>query len=161
VQPGTVFGKFADGLTPAVMEQRVSAFLEWAKFTGAAVSLFSHGANEYALSDWSALLALIAADPDVAVATLADIRAYVAANGQESATTDGVFVRTAAWPDIADYRPVQGSPLVSAGAAYGTAKTDFGGQVVAAGTVPSVGLYQRASATTGFSPGVLLLLLLQ
>lgn len=155
VQPGTVFGRNLDATTLA---RRVSAFLEWAKFNGAAISLFSHGANEYSLSEWSALLALIAADQDITVATLADIQAYLAANAQSA--ENFVYTRTV-WPDVADYRPLADSPLLAAGAAYATAKTDFGGQVVAAGTIPSVGLYQRASATTGFSPGVFLPLLLQ
>ena len=158
VQPGTVFGTFEKGLTPAVMEQRVSAFLEWAKFTGAAVSLFSHGADEYSLADWSALLALIAADKGITVSTLAGIQAYLAANAQSSANL--VYTRTV-WPDLANYRPLAGSPLLAAGAAYAAAKTDFGGQIVPAGTIPSVGLYQRDSGTTGLSPGIPLLLLLQ
>jgi len=47
------------------------------------------------------------------------------------------------------------------GAAYATAKPDFGGQIVSAGTTPSVGLYQRASVTPSLPPGIPLLLLLQ
>lgn len=155
VQPGNVFGRNLDAATLA---RRVSAFLEWAKFTGAAVSLFSHGANEYSLAEWSALLALIAADQDITVATLAGIQAYLAANAQSAANL--VYTRTV-WPDVADYRPLAGSPLLAAGAAYAAAKTDFGGQIVPAGTTPSVGLYQRASVTPGLSPGIVLLLLLQ
>ena len=155
VQPGTVFGRNLDATT---LSRRVSAFLEWAKFTGAAVSLFSHGANEYSLAEWSALLALIAADQDITVSTLADIQAYLAANAQSAANL--VYTRTV-WPDVADYRPLAGSPLLAAGVAYAAAKTDFGGQIVPAGTTPSVGLYQRASVTPGLSPGIVLLLLLQ
>lgn len=155
VQPGIVFGRNLDATTLA---RRVSAFLEWAKFNGAAISLFSHGANEYSLSEWSALLALIAADKEISVATLAGIQAYLAANAQSA--TNLVYTRTV-WPDIANYRPQAGSPLLAAGAAYATAKTDFGGQLVPAGTIPSVGLYQRGTAASGFTPAPLLLLLLQ
>ncbi|EKO38212.1 MAG: hypothetical protein B193_3094 [Solidesulfovibrio magneticus str. Maddingley MBC34] len=158
VQPGAVFGNLDKGLTPEVMAQRVSAFLEWAKFTGAAVSLFSHGEDEYSLSEWSALLALIAADPDVTVTTLAGIQAYLAANAQSAVNL--VYTRTV-WPDVADYQPLAGSPLLDAGAAYAAAKTDFGGQLVPAGTIPSVGLYQRGTASSGFTPAPLMLLLLQ
>jgi hypothetical protein len=154
VQPGQVFGRYLDATT---LGRRVSAFLEWAKFTGAAVSLFSHGDKEYSLDEWAALLALIAADTDVTTATLAGIRDYLAANAQSEA--NGVFVRTL-WPDVANYRPVAGSPLVAAGAAYATAKTDFGGHFVAAGTIPSVGLYQRVQGAlpAAITPCYLLLL---
>jgi hypothetical protein len=155
VQPGIVFGRNLDAATLA---RRVSAFLEWAKFNGAAISLFSHGANEYSLSEWSALLALIAGDNNVTVATLAGIQAYLAANAQSA--TNLVYTRTV-WPDIANYRPLAGSTLLAAGAAYATAKTDFGGQVVPAGAIPSVGLYQNGTAASGFTPAPLLLLLLQ
>ena len=154
VQPGIVFGRNLDATTLA---RRVSAFLEWATFNGAAVSLFSHGANEYSLSEWSALLALIAADQEIAVATLADMQAYLAANAQSA--TNFVYTRTL-WPDIANYRPLVGSSLLAAGAAYSAAKTDFGGQIVPAGTIPSVGLYQRGESAAGVLPPVYLLLLL-
>ncbi|WP_075355104.1 hypothetical protein [Desulfovibrio sp. DV] len=156
VKPGDVFGRNLDAATLA---RRVSAFLEWAKFTGAAVSLFSHGANEYDLTEWSALLALIAADDQIQTATLAGIRQYVAQNAQSQ--SGSTFVRTV-WPSVADYRPIPASPLLLAGAAYSTAKTDFGGTVVAAGTLPSVGLYQGASLNPARAmPAIDLLLLLQ
>jgi len=155
VQPGIVFGRNLDAAT---LGRRVSAFLEWAKFNGAAISLFSHGANEYSLSEWSALLALIAADNNVTVATLAGIQAYLAANAQSA--TNLVYTRTL-WPDIANYRPLAGSTLLAAGATYATAKTDFGGQIVPAGTTPSVGLYQSGTPSSGTAPAPLLLLLLQ
>ncbi|WP_232502872.1 hypothetical protein [Solidesulfovibrio magneticus] len=155
VQPGNVFGRNLDATTLA---RRVSAFLEWAKFNGAAISLFSHGANEYSLSEWSALLALIAADQDITVATLADIQAYLAANAQSVANL--VYTRTV-WPDIANYRPLAGSTLLAAGTAYATTRTDFGGQSVPAGTTPSVGLYQSGTASGALTPAPLLLLLLQ
>ncbi|KHK03695.1 hypothetical protein NY78_0751 [Desulfovibrio sp. TomC] len=155
-QPGLIFGRHLDAAT---LGRRVSAFLEWAKFTGAAVSLFSHGANEYDLTEWSALLALIAADGQIQTAALAGIRQYVAQNAQSS--SGSTFVRTV-WPPVADYRPLYGSPLLRAGTAYATAKTDFGGAVVSAGTTPTVGLYQANSFNpAGASPAANLLLLLQ
>ncbi|MHC1790480.1 hypothetical protein [Solidesulfovibrio sp.] len=155
VQPGTVFGRNLDAATLA---RRVSAFLEWAKFTGAAVSLFSHGAGEYALAEWSALLALVAADTQVQTATLAGIRQYVAENAQSR--SGSTFTRTV-WPDAADYRPVPGSPLLRAGAVYAVSLTDFGGAAVPAGTSPNVGLYQGLYAPGAAVPAVNVLLLLQ
>jgi hypothetical protein len=152
-QPGLIFGRHLDAAT---LTRRVSAFLEWAKFTGAAVALFSHGEGEYSLAEWSALLALIAADDQITAAALADIRQYVAQNAQSQAGS--TFVRTV-WPVVADYRPVSDSPLLRAGAVYGTDKTDFGGAVVSAGVLPSVGLYQGASASPAALPAVNLLLL--
>ncbi len=153
VQPGIVFGRNLDAAT---LTRRVSAFLEWAKFNGAAISLFSHGANEYSLSEWSALLTLIVADKDVTVASLAGIQAYLAANAQSA--TNLVYTRTL-WPDIANYRPVVGSSLLAAGTVYDVAKTDFGGQLVPAGTTPSVGLYQSGESLPGVMAPIYLLLL--
>lgn len=154
VKPGDVFGRALD---PATLARRVSAFLEWAKFTGAAVSLFSHGPDEYSLAEWSALLALIAADRQARTAVLGGIRQYVAENAQSQ--SGSTFVRTS-WPNVADYRPLAGSPLVGAGAAYAAAKTDFAGSLVPAGTTPNLGLYQGVNNPLAGRAAIELLLLL-
>lgn len=152
-RPGDIFGRFLD---PATLARRVSAFLEWAKFTGAAVSLYGHGSDEYTLEEWSALFALVVADGQVRTATLAGIRQYVAANAESQAGS--TFVRTV-WPDLADYHPLRGSPLVRAGAAYATAKTDMSGALVPAGTIPNLGLYQGLGEAPTAFPAIDLLLL--
>ena len=136
IEPGQAFG---NGLDAATLAQSVSALLEWAKFTGAALSLYSHGENEYSLSEWTALIDLLRADPEVTFATLQGIREYVATKSQSH--TGSTYIRTE-WPDVADYAPVSGSALLGAGAAYATSMTDFGGHSVQAGTIPVVGLYQ-------------------
>lgn len=137
VKPGDILGRHLDAAT---LQGRVEALLEWAKFTGTAISLYGHGATEYDLSEWTALLELLTADPDVRIATLRESRQYIAANAQSY--SGAIYIRTV-WPDVANYAPVIGSPLVRAGAAYDVAMADFGGQVVPAGVTPSVGLYQR------------------
>lgn len=153
-QPGTILGRHLDATT---LSQRVSALLEWAKFTGVAIALFSHGAKEYDLDEWRALIERLAADPEVTFGTLQDLRAFVAANAQSH---DGsVYVRTV-WPDVADYRPRPGSPLLAAGSPYDRVMADFAGRLVPAGTLPSVGLYQLADDQPSALPGVLQLLLL-
>ncbi|WP_156955734.1 hypothetical protein [Solidesulfovibrio alcoholivorans] len=155
IEPGQAFGK---GLDAATLARRVSALLEWAKFTGAAISLYSHGEDEYSLSDWTALIDVLRADTEVTFATLQNIREYVATNGQLS--SGATYVRTEPWPDVADYTPTADSALLRAGAVYTTAMTDFGGHTVPAGTIPAVGLYQwPGNAVPTPTPGLLLLLL--
>ena len=154
IEPGQAFG---NGLDAATLARRVSALLEWAKFTGAAISLYSHGENEYSLSEWTALIDVLRADPEVTFATLQGIHEYVAANAQSH--TGSTYTRTV-WPDVADYAPTAASPLLRAGAAYASAMTDFGGHAVPAGAIPAVGLYQwPGNAVPSSTPGLLLLLL--
>ncbi len=159
-EPHLIFGTT---WTEAELRNMVSAVLEWTKFTGVAISLFSHAQpEEFTFAQWQTLLGIMAEDPDVSVVTLRQIYDYVSANGQ---TSDGgiTYVRTAAWPAVANYRPRTGSPLIDAGQPYGTAMTDFGGAVVPAGTIPSVGLYQTSQSSSGGGvlPAIYGLLLLQ
>jgi hypothetical protein len=154
VEPGQILGRNLDATTLA---QRVSALLEWAKFTGVAIALYSHGATEYDLSEWQALIDLLAADPEVSFGTLQDLRDYVAGNAQSQ--TGSVYVRTV-WPDVADYAPQTGSPLLGAGSPYGRVMRDFAGHVLSAGTIPSVGLYQSAHGAVASPAANLQLLLL-
>ena len=154
IEPGQAFGK---GLDAATLAQRVSALLEWAKFTGAAISLYSHGADEYELSDWTALIGVLRADSEVAFGTLQEIREYVATNSQSH--TGSTYIRTV-WPDVANYAPTADSALLRAGTAYATTMTDFGGHTVSAGTTPTVGLYQWQGNTAPTSAPWLPLLLL-
>lgn len=153
-EPGVVLGRNLDAATLA---QRVSALLEWAKFTGVAIALYSHGATEYDLSEWQALIELLAADPEVSFGTLGDLGRYVADNAQSQ--TGSVYVRTV-WPDVADYEPQTGSPLLGAGSAYDRVMQDFAGRVLSAGTIPSVGLYQSARGAVASPAANLQLLLL-
>ena len=155
VKPGDVFGRHPD---PQTLRIRVAAVLAWAQFTGAAISLFSHGEGEYSLAEWTALIGLLAEDPQVNIATLGQIAQYVAANAQSRSGT--TYIRTV-WPEMADYAPLSGSPLIAAGAAYDVPMTDFGGGIVPAGALPSVGLYQRAPAATPAALPATLRLLLQ
>lgn len=154
-QPGLILGRHLDATT---LRRRVSALLEWAKFTGAAIALFSHGAKEYDLDEWTALVEALRADPEVRFGTLQDLRAYVAANA--SAVSGSTYVRTT-WPDVANYRPLGSSPLLRAGAPYDHLLRDFAGNPVEAGAIPSVGLYQRSTDDATYDPAPLLLLLLE
>ncbi len=156
--PGDIFGRSLDAAT---LQARVSAVLEWMKFTGVAISLYSHGADTYSLAEWTALVTLLAADTEVQFVTLGELGQYVASHAQSHTGT--TYVRTS-WPAVADYMPQDGSPLINAGAVYGVAKTDFAGNNVPAGTIPTVGLYQRTGSTPVVSvnmEGPYLLLLLQ
>lgn len=153
-QPGLVLGRNLDATTLA---QRVSALLEWAKFTGTAIALFSHGANEYDLSEWTALIEQLTADPEVSFGTLQDLRGYVADNAQSH--TGSVYVRTV-WPEVADYTPQYGSPLLGAGTPYDRVMADFAGNILPAGAIPSVGLYQSAGGAVPNLSAILPLLLL-
>lgn len=154
IEPGQAFGKSLDAATLA---PRVSALLEWAKFTGAALSLYSHGENEYSLSDWTTLIGVLRADPEVAFGTLQDIREYVATNSQSH--TNSTYIRTV-WPDVANYAPTADSVLLRAGAAYAATMTDFGGHTVLAGAIPTVGLYQWPGSIVPITTPSFLLLLL-
>lgn len=158
LEPGQIFGSNLDETT---LRARLSAVLEWAKFTGAAFGLYSHGEDEYTLEAWRTLLRIMAEDPDVEVVTLAEIARRIKADAQSVSGT--TYFRTQ-WPDIVDYRPTTDSILLNAGAPYSVAKQDFDGQTVAAGTIPTLGLYQmtQPSPQTGkMSPAVLLELLLR
>ena len=150
---------FSDNGNPTILAQQVSALLEWAKFTGTALALYSHGANEYTIAQWTALLDRLAADPGVMLGTLQELRTYITANADSS--VDEIYVRTT-WPSVANYAPVPTSPLLRAGAAYSVSKVDFGGRTVPAGTIPSVGLYQWAGdVQPTVIPAINTLLLLQ
>lgn len=157
-QPGTLLGRNLDAATLA---ERVSALVEWAKFTGVAIGLFSHGANEYTLDEWTALVDQLRADPEVQFGTLHDIQTYLAANAQS--VSNNVYIRTN-WPNVADYRPILDSSLLNAGTPYDQVMEDFSGKVVPAGTTPTVSLYQVGGTTptgTSIMPPTYLLLLLQ
>jgi len=156
VEPNLIF---SDNGNATILAQQVSALLEWAKFTGTAISLYSHGVNEYTIAQWTSLIDLLAADPEVTFGTFQELRAYIVANADSS--SGSTYVRTT-WPLVANYAPVVGSPLVRAGAAYAVSKVDFGGRSVPAGTTPSVGLYQWAgNVPPSVAPPVSWLLLLQ
>lgn len=158
-EPSLIFGTT---WTEQELREQVSAVLEWLKFTGGAISLFSHNlSGEFTFAQWQTLLAIIASDPDVEVVTLGQIMDYISANG---ASSDGglTYVRSAAWPDVANYVPQSGSPLLGAGLPYATTMVDYGGTTVAAGTIPDVGLYQTAQGPSGSAlvPAIYKLLLL-
>lgn len=158
-EPSLIFG--TDWTTEAELAQRVSPVLEWAKFTGLGISLFSHDQpGEFTLAQWQTLLAVLAQDPEIEIVTLRQLYDYVATNGQ---STDGItYVRTTPWPDVVNYEPQYASQLIGAGAPYAVSRVDFGGNAVPAGTIPNVGLYQAAQpkpGNTGILPVYKLLLL--
>ncbi len=141
LEPFQVFGT---NLDEATMRQRVSAFLEWAKFIGAAVGLYAHGEDEYTLAEWRMLLRIMAEDPDVEVVTLAEMARRIKENAQSHTGT--TYVRTQ-WTDNANYLPEPHSPLIDAGAPYAVAMTDFGGTAIPQGATPSVGPYEWPPGT--------------
>ncbi|MFP5258900.1 MAG: hypothetical protein ACLGQH_07740 [Acidobacteriota bacterium] len=159
-EPSLIFG--TDWTTEAELAQRVSPVLEWAKFTGLGISLFSHNQpGEFTLAQWQTLLGVLAQDPEIEIVTLRQLYDYVAANSQ-SADGGLTYVRTAAWPDVVNYQPQYASQLIGAGAPYAVSRIDFGGNAVPAGTIPKVGLYQAAQpkpGSTGISAVYKLLLL--
>lgn len=159
-EPHLIFGTT---WTEAQLRDEVSAVLEWAKFNGLAISLFSHNqAGEFTFPQWQTLLKIMAEDPEIQVATLRQLYDFISANGQ---SLDGgvTYNRTTAWPDVANYVPQYASQLVRAGAPYSVGMIDFGGNAVAAGVIPNVGLYQARQSNPGrlSLPAINTLLLLQ
>ena len=116
-------------------------YLDYLKYHGSIMGLYSHGANEWTANQWIDLFEVLHENRSVKTAGLAEIAAIV----KELCESTGPWTYRCPWQSgpaggETSVRQGQGSPLIGAGVPI-EFNTDYAGRPLQAGQRPNIGLY--------------------
>ena len=126
--------------TPSLKEM-LRIYLDYLKYHGSIMGLYSHGANEWTANQWIELFEVLRENRSVKTAGLAEIAAIV----KEQCESTGPWTyrcpsQSGPVGGETSFRPGQDSPLIGAGVPT-EFNTDYAGRPLQAGQRPNIGLY--------------------
>ena len=129
------------GTPTANLKEMLRIYLDYVKYHGSIMGLYSHGANEWTANQWVELFEVLHENPQIKTAGLADIAATV----KEQCESTGPWTYrcpsdTGPVSGKTSFRPDQNSPLLGAGLPT-EFTADFAGNALPAGQMPNIGLY--------------------
>ena len=123
------------------LKEMLRIYLDYLKYHGSIMGLYSHGANEWTANQWLELFEVLHDNPAIKTAGLADIAATV--KEQCESTVPWTYrcpSNTGPVSGKTSFRPDQNSPLLGAGLPTEFI-TDYDGKPLPAGQTPNIGLY--------------------
>ena len=123
------------------LKEMLRIYLDYLKYHGSIMGLYSHGANEWTANQWLELFEVLHENPTVKTAGLADIAATV--KEQCEATGPWTYRCPSDSGPVSgktSFRPEQNSPLLGAGLPT-EFTTDYEGKPLPAGQTSNIGLY--------------------
>lgn len=123
------------------LKEMLRMYLDYLKYHGSIMGLYSHGANEWTANQWIELFEVLRENRSVKTAGLAEIAAIV----KEQCQSTGPWTyrcpsQSGPVGGEISFRPGQDSPLIGAGVPT-EFNTDYAGRPLQAGQRPNIGLY--------------------
>lgn len=123
------------------LKEMLRMYLDYLKYHGSIMGLYSHGANEWTANQWIDLFEVLDENRSVKTAGLAEIAATV----KEQCESTGPWTyrcpsQSGPVGGETSFRPGQDSPLIGAGVPT-EFNTDYAGRPLQAGQRPNIGLY--------------------
>lgn len=123
------------------LKEMLRMYLDYLKYHGSIMGLYSHGANEWTANQWLELFEVLHESPQIKTAGLA----HIAATVKEQCESTGPWTYrcpsdTGPVVGKTTFRPSENSPLLGAGLTT-EFSTNFAGAALPANQAPNIGLY--------------------